>query len=135
MALTLTLTLLRKCECLDPALCGKQSNGDVTIHAVDDPNTKSITEKTGCNFQCQEGYFDEDKGDKKILFECEAASDRTQSTGTTKTAPTQCQGACLICVLTFSIALYSGPVDAVLHYHQSLLTYFSLHFFLTVIGG
>ena len=45
----------------------EQSTADVTIHAVNDPNTKDVDERTECNFQCKEGYFDEKKGDKKIV--------------------------------------------------------------------
>ena len=86
----------------------KQSTKDVLIHAVDDPNTKSIKERTECNLQCQEGYFDEAIGDK-IPFKCVPNPDRTDPRGIKKPAPTGCQGACVICVLAFSIALYSGP--------------------------
>ena len=85
----------------------KRSTADVTIHAVNDPNTKAVDERTECNFQCQEGYFDKDIGDKKP-FKCVPNPDRKKPTGT-KTSPTECKGACVICVLAFSIALYSGP--------------------------
>ena len=71
----------------------EQSTADVTIHAVNDPNTKDVQERTKCNFQCQEGYFDKDKGDKKILFECVPNPDRTEPTGIQKPAPTGCSGA------------------------------------------
>ena len=69
----------------------EQSTADVTIHAVNDANTEDV-ERTECNFQCQEGYFDVEKGDKKILFKCEADPDRTSPTGK-QTSPTGCQGA------------------------------------------
>ena len=59
------------------------------------------------NFQCQEGYFNEIIGDK-IPFKCVPNPGRTSPTGTKKPAPTGCKGACVICVLAFSIALYSG---------------------------
>ena len=71
----------------------KQSTADVTIYAVSDPNTKDVTEKTECNFQCKEGYFDKDKGDEKILFKCVPDPDRKKPTGQKETAPTGCQGA------------------------------------------
>ena len=71
----------------------EQSTADVTIHAVNDPNTKNVVERTKCNFQCQEGYFDEKKGDKKILFECVPNSTRTEPTGIKQPAPTGCKGA------------------------------------------
>ena len=80
-----------------------QSTAAVTIHSINDPNTKDVEETTKCNFQCKEGYFDKTVGDK-ILFKCEPDSDRKKPTGT-KTAPTGCKGACVICVLAFSIAL------------------------------
>ena len=96
----------------------KQSTADVTIHAVNDPNTKDVDERTECNFQCQKGYFDEAIGDK-IPFECEPNPDRTKPTGLQKTAPTPCKGVCVICVLTFSIALYSGRMDASVCNHSS----------------
>ena len=98
---------------IEAGLCNtanEQSTADVTIHAVNDPNTQ-VVEKTECNFQCQEGYFDEEKGDKKIPFKCVPNPDRTQPLGT-KTVPTPCSGACVICVLTFSIALHLDPVGA-----------------------
>ena len=82
----------------------KQSTKDVLIHAVDDPNTKSIKERTECHLQCQEGYFDEAIGDK-IPFKCVPNPDRTDPRGIKKPAPTGCQGACVIRVLTFSITL------------------------------
>ena len=75
-----------------------QSTKDVLIHAVNDPNTKSIKERTECNFQCQLGYFDKDKGDE-IPFKCVPNPDRTDPLGTKKPAPTGCKGACVICVL------------------------------------
>ena len=71
----------------------EQSTADVTIHAVNDPNTKDVAERTKCNFQCKEGYFDKDKGDKKILFECVPNSDKKKPTGLKKPAPTGCKGA------------------------------------------
>ena len=70
----------------------EQSTADVTIHAVNDPNTKDVDERTVCNFQCQEGYFDKYIGDKKILFKCVPDPDRRNPTGV-KTAPTGCKGA------------------------------------------
>ena len=95
-------------NCTTDTQSDEQSTADVTIHAVNDPNTQDVDERTFCNFQCQEGYFDKDKGDKKILFECEPNPDRTDPLGN-KTVPTGCKGVCVICVLTFSITLYSGP--------------------------
>ena len=83
----------------------EQSTAEVIIHAVSDPNTKDVVERTFCNFQCQEGYFDKDKGDKQILFECVPNPDRKDPLGQKKPAPTGCKGACVICVLAFSIAL------------------------------
>ena len=82
----------------------KQS--DVTIHAVNDPNTKDVVETTKCNFQCQAGYFNKIIGDK-MPFKCVPNPDRTEPLGK-KIAPTGCQGACVICVVAFFIALYSG---------------------------
>ena len=99
----------------------EQSTAEVIIHAVSDPNTQDV-ERTFCNFQCQEGYFDKTIGDK-IPFKCVPNHDRTRPTGNI-TAPTGCSGACVICVLAFSIALYSGPVGVSVYYHQSLPTYF-----------
>ena len=108
------------CKCLDPkfpkaettptGLCiidrknDKQSTADVTIHAVNDPNTKDVVETTECNFQCQEGYFDKDKGDQKILFECVPNPNRRDPLGQKESAPTGCKGVCVICVMAFSIA-------------------------------
>ena len=86
----------------------EQSTKDVLRHAIDDPNTISIKEEIECNFQCQEGYFDEAIGDK-IPFKCVPNATRTEPLGVKKPAPTGCTGACVICVLAFSIALYSGP--------------------------
>ena len=87
----------------------EQSTANVTIHAVNDPNT-DVVERTECNFQCQEGYFDEEKGDKKIHFKCLPDPDRKNPTGVTQPAPTGCQGVCVTCVLAFCIALYLGLV-------------------------
>ena len=70
-----------------------QSIAAVVIHSINDPNTKSINERTECNFQCKEGYFDKDKGDEKILFKCVPDPDRKKPTGQKETAPTGCQGA------------------------------------------
>ena len=70
----------------------KQSTADVTINAVDDPNTKGVVEITECHFQCQEGYFDETIGDK-IPFKCMPNSNRTDPLGLTNPAPTACKGA------------------------------------------
>ena len=109
----------------------EQSTADVLIHSVNDPNTKDVDERTKCNFQCQEGYFDKDKGDKQILFECVPNPDRTDPLGQKKPAPTGCKGARVICVLAFSITLYSGPVGASVYYHQSLLTCVTLNLILT----
>ena len=69
-----------------------QSTASVTIHSINDPNTKDIDERTECNFQCQEGYFDEVKGDK-MPFKCMPNSNRTDPLGLTKRAPTACKGA------------------------------------------
>ena len=101
----------------------EQSTADVQINSVDDPNTKGVKERTECNFRCKKGYFDKDKGDK-ILFKCVPNPDRTDPLGTKEPEPTGCQGACVICVLAFSIALYS------VYDHSSLI--FPLHYFLTV---
>ena len=81
----------------------------MTIHAVNDPNTE-VVEKTECNFQCQEGYFDEEKGDTKIPFKCVPDSDRTKATGVTQIAPTACSGACVTCVVAVFTVLYYGPL-------------------------
>ena len=94
-------------NCTTDTQSDEQSTADVLIHAVNDPNTKDVDERTKCNFQCQKGYFDKDKGDKKILFECVPNADRTEPLGK-PTAPTGCQGTCVIFVLAFSIVLYSG---------------------------
>ena len=104
----------------------KQSTADVQINAIDDPNTKGVQERTECNFQCQKGYFDQDKGDK-IPFKCVPNPDRTDPLGTKKPAPTGCRGACVICVLAFSISLYS-----VRRYIITPHLFFSLNYFLTV---
>ena len=84
----------------------EQSTATVTIHAGNDPNTR-VEERTECNLQCQEGYFKETIGDK-IPFKCVPNPDRTDPLGIKQPAPTGCQGACVICVVAFFIALYSG---------------------------
>ena len=87
------------------------SQADVLIYAVSDPNTKA-KERTNCTFQCKEGYFDVTIG-YEIPFKCEPNASRTEPLGN-KTAPTQCDGVCLICVLAFSIALIVfGPGGSV----------------------
>ena len=101
----------------------KQSTADVTIHAVNDPNTKDVDERTECNFQCQEGYFDKDKGDE-IPFKCVPNPDRTDPLGTKKPAPTGCKGACVICIRARWVCRY------IIINHSSLI--FSLNYFLTV---
>ena len=91
-----------------------QSTKDVLIHAIDDPNTKGVKERTECNFQCQLGYFEETIGDK-IPFICVPNATRTEKLGVKKPAPTGCTGACVICVLAFSIALFKfGPGGCVI---------------------
>ena len=84
----------------------KQSTANVTIHAIDDPNTK-VNERTNCNFQCQEGYFDKDIG-YTILFKCDPNADRTSPTGT-RTPPTNCAGAWFVSWPFPSLWLHSGP--------------------------
>ena len=80
-----------KKNALSTADTNEQSTKDVRIHAVSDPNTKDVDERTECTFQCQEGYFDKDIGDK-IPFKCVPNSDRKSPTGTKKPAPTECEG-------------------------------------------
>ena len=85
----------------------EQSTADVTIHAVSDPNTKGVDERTDCTFQCQLGYFNETVGDK-IPFKCVPNPDKTDPLGIKQPAPAGCKGVCVICVLTFSITIVFG---------------------------
>ena len=108
-----------------------QSTKDVLIHAINDPNTRSIEERTNCTFQCQKGYFDETVGDK-IPFKCVPNPDRTDPLGTKN--PPYTVSRCVICVLAFSITfiiLGAGWVRRYIIINRSSLI-FSLNYFLTV---